>query len=89
MIKLTRYKMKKMPPTKSSKTCTPENCPGAKTEQEMSGVKQLDAATNLKIDGVEYDQRVAGECLVSAGEHTIGPVSYTYDTPYISGLRTP
>lgn len=46
-------------------------------------------ATNLKIDGVVYDQRTAGECLVSAGEHTIGPVEYTYSTPYISGLRTP
>ena len=48
-----------------------------------------DSATNLKIDGVVYDQRVAGECLVSAGEHTIGPISDAYDTPYISGLRTP
>ena len=47
------------------------------------------SATNLNIDGVVYDQRVAGEHLVSAGEHTIGPVSDTYDTPYISGLRTP
>ena len=47
------------------------------------------AATILKIDGVEYDQRVAGECLVSAGEHTIGPLSDAYDAPYISGLRTP
>ena len=46
-------------------------------------------ALRYKIDGVVYDQRVAGECLVSAGEHTIGPVSDTYGTPYISGLRTP
>lgn len=47
------------------------------------------SATILKIDGVEYDQRVAGEHLVTAGAHTIGPVSSTYGTPYISGLRTP
>ena len=46
-------------------------------------------ATNLNIDGVVYDQRVAGEHLVTAGTHTIGPVWSTWDVPYISGLRTP
>ena len=46
-------------------------------------------ATNLKIDGTTYDQRTAGEHYLTAGVHTIGPVVSTYDTPYISGLRTP
>ena len=46
-------------------------------------------ATKLRIDGVEYDQRVAGEHLVTAGEHIIGPVTDTWNTPFISGLRTP
>lgn len=47
------------------------------------------SATNLDIDGVVYDQRVAGEHLVTAGAHTIGPVWSTWNAPYISGLRTP
>ena len=51
--------------------------------------KDQSAATNLNIDGVVYDQRVAGEHLVTAGAHTIGPVETTYSSPYISGLRTP
>ena len=132
-------------------TCGTLQCPGAKAENEMSGVKALvekvlvemgslketlagtmertglihqvrelsdsqratahavekltealqpiyltwkasqyqNAATNLKIDGVVYDQRVSGEHLVTAGDHIIGPVSSTNATPYISGLRTP
>ena len=51
--------------------------------------KDQRAATNLNIDGVVYDQRVAGEHLVTAGDHIIGPVATTWGTPYISGLRTP
>lgn len=51
--------------------------------------KYQNAATNLKIDGVVYDQRVAGEHLVTAGDHIIGPAPSTYSSPYISGLRTP
>lgn len=50
--------MKKMPPTKSSKTCTPANCPGAKTEQEMSGVKQL--VEKVLVDIASLKEILAG-----------------------------